>query len=532
MKELLMVPRRWPWLPALLLFLICGLRYIDFPGLYMDAVNPDYLAAHALHPALDNPRFLLPGNERYTFLGSYYHGAQNYYVLRLFLAFWGSTVFTIRLAQMLFGCIIIASSVTLVSKLTRSCALAMTTGFAAATDIAFIASFRDQNYIVLGGLAWLLVAVNLALPRDDRTDNTFKRLFFSGIFAGLSVYGYFANLFFLPALMLLVLHGVQNRSRGMLWWMAGLPIGAILYFVGYFRMYRALGGLHGMISNLSTGIRALNPVQSETLFERISHIYSFAHMAVSNDENCFMILGGPLGSHWGNAKFYLLTIAIMILLGWAVSEWVRKRLFDNTVCVTLLPLSFAAVALVFGGRLGAHHFSVLIVFVYITICILLYRVLMLDPFQGKALAARRAIAVVAIVLIGANLLQQSIFFKQLNETGGVFRSSNALTTMAQEAISDRGSALYDFPEWGFFTSFALLTENKVPYLIDDSTGAIKAAHARYQGYGELRLLYWSDADSVQYVRKLQDAGLKGIRKRIFFQRNGRDAFYMLTAHFD
>lgn len=532
MKEFLTLVRRWPWLPGVLIFLICGLRYIDLPGLYMDAVNPDYLAAHALHPGLDNPRFLLPGNVRHTFLGNYYHGVQNYYVLEPLLAFFGSTIFTIRLAQMLFGCIVISAAVLLVGKLTRVPTLAIAAGIGIATDIAFIASFRDQNYIVLGGLAWLLVAVNLALPSNEQACSSPRRLFFSGAFSGLAAYGYFVNLFFLPAVVLMIFSNAQNRLRGLLLWTAGLPIGAILYIVGYVRMYLALGGLQGMITSMSAGLQSLDPIQSQSLYERLSHVYSFAHLAVSNDENSFMVLGQFMGSHWGNAKFFVLLVALGILLVWHGADWLQKRRLNDAIWAVLLPLSFASVALIFGARLGAHHFSVMIVFAYIALFVLLSRCMEHSGFlRDKKFLMNSMVVVVALALVGANFLQQSTFFRRLNDTGGVFRSSSALTIMAQEALVDRGSAVYDFPEWGFFTSFALLTENQVPYLIDDGVKAIHDAHDRYPNYDQLRLVYWSDGSSTQYVQKLQEAGLKDIRKEVFKQRDGKVAFYMLTAHF-
>ncbi len=49
-------------LPAFGLFCWGALSSVRSPGLYMDAVNPDYLVVALLHPRADFAPWILPGN--------------------------------------------------------------------------------------------------------------------------------------------------------------------------------------------------------------------------------------------------------------------------------------------------------------------------------------------------------------------------------------------------------------------------------------------------------------------------------------
>ena len=87
-------------------FWIGILRHIELPGLYMDAVNPDYLAVQTLNPELSNPAWILP-TAWFPILGNLYHGVQNYYLDLPLFWFFGSNIVTVRFSQALFGSIIV-----------------------------------------------------------------------------------------------------------------------------------------------------------------------------------------------------------------------------------------------------------------------------------------------------------------------------------------------------------------------------------------------------------------------------------------
>jgi hypothetical protein len=524
-----------PWLPVALLFFLCSLRSIGLPGLYMDEVNPDYLAARVLHPALHNPVFELP-TRFFNILGNYYHGVQNYYLAIPVLSFLGSSVTSIRLAHVLFGLIIVACTTKIVSRLTRSGALALACGLATATDMAFIGSFRDQNYIVLGGFAWLMVALLLLLPgpRFEESDAGLsnRRVFVSGLFCGLAAYGYFVQLFFYPAMLLITLRQAASRKRAAVFWCLGVAAGVTPYALGYLSMYLAVGGLHQLAQSIHSGLTTLQPLQEGSgPLKNLTAVFGFANMAVTNHENEMMTLGASLHSTWGNAKFYLLIFSILAALASLAVSLLRRRKDHLDLMLVSLPLSYLVVASIFGGRLGSHHFALLTPLTYLLLALLLGRLVSLTRKTENRRPGNMLIVSFTVLVVGANLVQQHQYFNELERTGGAGRSSNALTTMADQALSTGQHAVYAFPEWGFFMSFVLLTQNRVPYLLDISPTSLAAAHAAYADRPEVRLLYWNQKDRDSYRAALAAQGISAISETDFMQRDGREAFHMLTGHF-
>lgn len=518
-----------PSLVAAFVFLICGMRHLNLPGLYMDAVNPDYLAAHALHPQLDNFRFLLPGSANMVLLGNYYHGVQNYYLDRLFLRFFGVSVVNIRLAQMLFGCIIVAACAALVRRLTHSNIWAMFCGLCLATDVAFIGSFRNQNYIVLGGFAWLCVSLLFVVaPRVRPLD--FRKALLSGIFSGLAAYGYFVLIFFYPAVLGVVVSRVQKKFKGALVWCVGVAIGLLPYVIGYWKMYRALGSFAAFKTSVSQGITGLNPAgHASNLLDRVHAVLQFAQLALSGGEENLMAFGQSIPNGWGEFKPYLLVIVVVALLtAWCYTA-MRRRQTANAAQFAWLPVSFAVVAAAaFGGRLGAHHFSVMTPLLYVLLAIVLATAV---RGMGKSSRWRNALVVMAfVVFIGANLAQQDGYMSMLGQTGGVGKSSSALTTMAEEAYENGQDAIYVFPDWGFFTSFALLTENTVPYVVDTMPTTLYQAAQRFPTRKKFRLAYWDQSDTKKYTDAMLSAGISSITERDFHQLDGPVAFHMLEGN--
>jgi hypothetical protein len=469
-------------------------------------------------------------------LGNYYHGVQNYYVAIPVLAFLGSSVTSIRLAQALFGVIIVAASTAIVSRLTRSGALALACGLAIATDMAFIGSFRDQNYIVLGGFAWLTVALLILMPETPTGTShagiSNRRVFWSGLFCGLAAYGYFVQLFFYPAMLVITLKQAASRKPALAFWCVGVGVGLVPYMLGYLSMYLAVGGFQELMQTIHRGLNTLQPLHgSGSPLKNLSIVFGFANLAVTNHENEMMTLGASLHSAWGSAKIYFLVVSALAMLGSLAVSMYRRRHDNLDLMMVLLPLSYAAVASVFGRRLGAHHFALLTPLTYILLALLLGRIVSALAKTGRQPLRKMLILGLAVLGLGGNFFQQQQYFNELERTGGVGRSSNALTTMAEQALDTGQQAVYAFPEWGFFMSFALLTENRVPYLLDISPASIAAAHAANPNRPEIRLVYWNDKNRHAYTGALAAAGVHTVGETDFMQRDGKQVFHMLTGHF-
>lgn len=506
-------------------FMLCVMLQIDLPGLYMDAVNPDFLAAQILHHHLYNPSGALP-SKVFPILGNLYHGVQNFYVDLPILMIFGFNVGPLRDAQALFGAVLLTAFYFIVRRLTRSNLLAMVSSLGLATEIAFTASFRTQFYIVMGGAAWLFVSLLLALPSDTDPVSSKRRTFWSGVFSGLAGYGYFVMFFFAPGMLALIALRPRSSLRETWHWIVGFVVGLTPFAVGYLSLILKLHGIAPTMALVRSLLTQLHPFAGGGDDEgSLPYVFRMAHLAVTNGGNDAVIFGHDLPSGWGEAKFIFLVIGTLLFSLCALGCLVFRRQRPLWALVGLLPLSYVLAAALFGHRLWAHHFCVLVPFVYLFLALVLANL-----FEMTSTTGRLRITAVGIVLFGcvtANAMQQKTFHQALAYSGGEGLSTQALTTLAVDARDAAPNVAYVFPEWGFFTSFCLLTENKVRYVIDIEPETL--ASLRRSGYEDFRLVYWQPSMRSHYVEVLHQAGAQAITERTFTTRDGRPVFYWLEG---
>jgi hypothetical protein len=513
---------RVSWLLPVLAFVGMVLLHSDLPGIYMDGVNPDFMAAQWLHHG-HNPGAGIP-SKIFPILGSFYHGLQNAYLGVPFFAVGGFSVTSLRLEQATFGVILLIALFHLSRRLTGSRGLAMLATLGLATELAFTASFRTQFYIVVGGAAWLFVAMLLALPPDDRSRIIRRRVFWSGLFFGLASYGYFVLAFFAPAMVVIV--AVSTHPRQWRSWVLGVAVGVSPFFLGYLSLLAKKRGVEPTLEFVRGMLGQLKPFDTgDASVGRLQYAWELVRLATSDAANEGMIFGEVTSGMWADAKIWILASSIVVLLVCAVVDLARRDARLIQALPALMPVSFIAVASLFGQRLWAHHFSVLLPFVYLLSALSLHRILALS-----SLSDRRAqiIAGVSIaVVVAGNLVQQADFHEKLVATGGRGRSTDMMTQLAIEARQAQGSVAYVFPEWGFFTSFCFLTGNRVRYAIDAEPGTI--ARLRRDGITEIRLVYWDAASEPAYDHVIREAGATPVDHKAFVSREGRVAFHWIRA---
>ena len=517
--------QRHLWLLPITVFLSCVLIHIDLPGIYMDAVNPDFMAAQLLHHHPGNPSAGLP-SKIFVILGSLYHGVQNVYAGLPVFALFGFSVATLRLAQAVFGVILLAALYHLIRRLTRSIPLALAGSLGLATELAFTASFRTQFYIVMGAASWLFVSLLLALPSDAESRIVRRRTFWSGVFCGLAAYGYFVLLFFVPAMLVLIGGGPRRDRREVRQWLMGFAAGLSPYALGYLSLAVKLHGIGHTIAFVQNQLHQLHPFAGGGANEgNLVYVWHMARLAVTNDGNDAMIFGHMLPSSWASTKFVLLVVATLLLSA-ASAWWIRRG--DERLWRTLpglLPVSYLLVSALFGHRLWAHHFCVLVPFVYLLPILSLS--LVLDSTRASATVRHSITGILLVGGLAANAVQQENFQRLLARTGGAGMATDALTTLAVEARSAAPDVAYVFPEWGFFASFDFLTANHVRFVIDDQPETFRMLQR--QGFKEFRLVYWNPAQGARYREILKQAGAHAITARTFITRDGKPAFYWLDA---
>lgn len=515
---------RLAWLLPLGAFLALVLVHSDLPGIYMDAVNPDFLAAQWLHRG-HNPGAGIP-SKIFPILGSFYHGLQNAYLGLPFFAIAGFSVTSLRLEQAVFGLILLAALYHLTRRLTRSRGLALLAGLGLATELAFTASFRTQFYIVLGGAAWLVVSMLLALPAENGSRVVRRRVFWSGVFFGLASYGYFVLAFFAPAMAILVACWIPRRDWGC--WVAGAAVGVSPFLLGFLSLLAKKHGVEATLEFVRGMLGQLKPFHaSGASGSNLQYAWDMVGLATSDAANEAMIFGQGLPGAWGAMKVWWLVVAVAGLVAIGTVHVVKHQPRGAiTILPVLMPISFVAVASLFGHRLWAHHFSVLLPFVYLLPALLLAQLVELIPARLARTAFVAALAL-ALAVVGGNLVQQARFHEWLAKTGGRGHSSDALTALALEARGVPENVAYLFPEWGFFTSFAFLTGNRVRYGVDMEPATIEKM--KRDGITEFRLVFWNAADEGRYRQALQANGIQSLEVRTFSSREGQPVFHRLRG---
>jgi 4-amino-4-deoxy-L-arabinose transferase-like glycosyltransferase len=524
-------------------FWIGIIRHIDLPGLYHDAINPDYIAAHTLNDQWTNPGGPLP-TIWFPLLGNLYHGVQNYYVGLPFYWFFGMNIVSARLSQALFGAVIAFLLYIVSLRLTENRLIAFIATLGLASDIAFLASFRSQFYIILGGEAWLFAALSF-LPLSSVSAKKFKlSCLLAGICCGLAVYGYFVFLFFLPGFLWLILcHRDINSWLAVKYWIIGVIIGLLPYVLGYVSLFIKFGRIKIAFAWFKGAVFGLGILSAQqTLWEKFNYALSLIHLALSNNGNVAMIFSYyqsyeelVQNGFVVNAKLYLFYLVLTVGVVFAVRTYKSQAVGNNAIAsqLVILPLSYFFFAMLLGSRLWAHHFSVFVPLFY-----LLGGIVMNEVYQsikpriaGVGIAqAEIPIALAIGLLLFTNFHQQQVFFEHLDKTGGTGKATSALTQLAEEALTMQGKEVYFFPEWGFFPSFNLLTGNRIPYENElDATTIQKFA----QSHREIRLLFWKESDTEKYVSFLKHEGLivPQAHLRTFFRRDGKPAFYMIRASY-
>ena len=150
------------------LFSIGVFKNIHLPGIYWDAVNPDYLAAKILGGSRYISHF--PPWDAFPVLGNWYHGVMHTYFGLIFFNIFGFSVFSLRVAHAIFGLGILMISQAILIKGTGSRAFSLLIIGVFALDPAFVFAFRTQNYITLSPAFFLLLSVYLLLTARASTE--------------------------------------------------------------------------------------------------------------------------------------------------------------------------------------------------------------------------------------------------------------------------------------------------------------------------------------------------------------------------
>lgn len=518
---------RYAWLVVLAIFWTCVLRNADLPGLYMDAINPDYLVARWLNPSMGNHVWVFPG-PHLPLLGNLYHGTQTMWLGLLMYGVLGTSVFSALASHALWGAAIVLLTGVILRRGGCGIWLAWAVAAGLATDMAFLGSFRTQAFIILSGQAWMMAALYSALRsvRAEASDRRWQTL--GGICMGLAVYGYFVFLFFLPVVAGLAIFGrgrIGSVRRACLWG-GGFVIGMLPYVAGYAWMAVDLGGWVPFVDWMRNALDGLKPTgASPDYWTGLASALGNARLGLSGSGNELMMVGEDVSSGFSLPRVLFFAASTAICACASVAGWKRDRAGSRFLLATAaLPVSYLLCAGFFGARMWAHHFTVLVAVEYLSMGMAAYWLAWCLP---KGWGARVVVGGVAtLLLLCINVIQQDRVQARLVATGGTGMSTDALPALARAALSEKNEAVWYFPDWGFFMPFAFLTGNQVAYELELSPAALGRHRGTRNG---VRLAFWKPEDRLRYEKALQDGGVHDIRFFTMRRRDGADALYVLTG---
>lgn len=515
-----------------ILFWMSILHNISLPGLYYDEAGNDSNVPSIINNSLNNPQMLFPG-VGIPLLSSLYQGIPATYSSWLVLSILGSNIFTIRIAHAIYGALILFFFQLLLKSLRQERRLSFLVSILFATDMAFIASYRDQYQAVLTGAPFLILS--LYLTQRFTTQNKSKKLLVgAGVALGFSMYCYFPYAMFLVPLAFHVctIQCDLKPYRKFAYWVAGVALGVMPYVLGYFSTYMWAGrNWDTFVSTIESMRTQINPLSSDaSYYEKVHVSVGLLQSALTNSGNNAMILGlnGTQSLVRWNLGFTIFVLALFTaLILCIVSRSFRMSRFNllvvNSILIFFFSISF------FGSRLGPWHFTPLISLAYILIFIVSSNIADLSRHlqivKKLRIVLQPLILVAALTFLSLNFFQQKAFHEQLKASGGVGKTTSALFAMQYDALHEGRETTYFFPEWGFSTSFVMITDNRVRFSYD----ARPEMFEREQVLGrDIAILTWEREKAEEWVVTLESLKLQA-KIETYYTRQKNEAFYKVVG---
>ena len=485
----------------LAIYAILGTRAFEQPGIYMDAINPDYLAARMLDPATQTTANMLPGNllwKRWPLLaGGLYHGSIHAYLTLPFLTVLGGTVLSLRLSHLFLGVMVALAAGLFIWKITRSKLATTAAMLALVTDPGFIFSFRTQAYITTFPIVVVLYGLMQLFKPGERKR---KQLFVAGLCVGAAIWGYFIYGFMIPGILLFIAIDMRSRpfgvARSLAVFLLGVGLGLLPYVIGYTSLFIRLGGFYPGLEWMREAVSSAHVNSNESYGVRLSFVLRQVFVTATGAWHWSTFFGIDPESNYGQAtKFAALMLLPLVALPLAFEPGPRARAFW---IVSLPILSYVLVASLFGGRMGGHHFCLLLPMFYALAAVSL---LMLAERLVPSGAFPVAFGLPCIAAVSVNLILFGAFISRLENRGGAGLYSSIVSDYPVRVRQNGGQTAHVFMDWGGLFQFIYLTEGKIPAY---DASQLQAVVCRYK---EANVVFLGADALKRALREMQNAGL-------------------------
>lgn len=574
----------------IILMIIGGFLYIsisynsDYPGLYLDSVNPDYAGVQLLTGSSGAGTYIWAFSmfNGFPILPQMYHGAVTTITTIISCLITGSTsVFQVHAVNAVFAFIVCVLTYYLLKQYSNNHKVAALITVLLATTPSLNTILRCQYYIKLPGTALILGALYLLLSVREESVPIKRRIriMVTAFLAGFAFYSYFHYLFFAPAFLWVLwckigLSSYSEKAKMVLLFLTAYCIGALGYFVGYaafllqneplvwmlivamllvavlliftlvtdqFRGKKAIAWIVfigllfgvvgiGIISNISFILEKLGTVANGL---------NIAGETVTAKERILLVF-----QNWGNIlsgrmaetlifqetfsifpHLYAITLFMMTVFSY-ICLWKSKNKSSAAmlmVIVSVFLISFVTFSVFFASRLGTQHFVPML-----PLSLLLMGSEIVVIMECKDRINMKCIVAICLLLLSINFINNGLFQYKLGLSGGHGLFTSQINELAYDALENSAQGkkeVYVFEEWGFFAGFSYLTRNMIPYVTE--CGIDRANQYLSDGY-DVIYCSWSEDGILDAEHRLHNDELANsvIEKR--YCLDGKIAFYTLT----
>lgn len=564
---------------CVLIFIVVSILYPiirlgNVPGIYLDAINPDYAATQILWPAERSVRWMAA----WPWLAQLYHG--NLTILPTLISLLitkNTSVMQLHIVNGIMASICIMQ-VYYIMKLqkcrlfSRLCMVVL-----GVTLPTVFLTTMTQYYIELCGTMFSLTAVIFFILWENNQKNE-KLCTLSYLFLGVAFYGYFNFLFFLPSLLFAtyVLNPIDRIRRiikGMLAFFAGCGG----YFIGYSQIVlcRWVAGkrlfammccvilaFYGIIYICYRAFCSESKEAQKRVFLAcviVLCVWCVIVVPVIIEAAKGLDVQGTKGSFFqrielivkylkeansgtrAEKNIYRMSVAQMADIPLAmyimVTVFVTGILFRRKVpfikwswplgVITL----YSICAIVLATRMQVQHFIPTIFLFLMLLGFQIERYIYIYISSRWKNVIKIALIGIVVVVVCLNTFNTYRITMKIKETGGKHYYSNQINELAYEAnenLNDGKKELYVFKEWGFIFGFNYLTKNQIEIMTyyDDNYFNQRL----HEGY-EIIVCSWSEEGREEARNEIKSIAKadKMVTEEIRYENDGSIAFYLMRV---
>lgn len=559
-------------------------RLGENPGLYLDAINPDYIAVQLLYPREGAVKWQIA----WPWLCQVYHG--NVGILITLVSTWITGSTGVLQYHITYG-ILSAVCVFLLYRILKSRQLGIKREWAAAAVCCLAASpslltiIITQYYMSLFGTMCILGGILLFFGWMEQTAKRRKLLVCYFLF-GLAFYSYFNFLFFLPSLVIATVYILKKEHTSWKCLADRVITGGIAYMSGcgfYIAGYSQIALFHAKINmnttkiiGLSLGVFFLLGILFLLFYKKMKYRYvvlsGYGILAVvwlgkvlpaiveaakglevmgkspstlwqkvqtiCGDYGCIlsgryaesMIYGCPVTVY----NTHLLRGLAVLVIVTVLMELLSKEKIRQWKITAMIMGIFFICSLAFGTRMQPQHYVPLLFFTagLVVLCIksVCQCVHRLTIHSGRKNRRQKFLIPVVLCIFCIQLSNQNAVIRQIRSTGGEGMWSAEMTALAKNAVENKKKGIeevYVFYEWGFMTGFNYLTKNDITIVADWDLGALSQY---YNDKKDIIICYWKKKkeNTNRTILDLTANFMGEIKTEAIKNKNKEIQFYKMT----